>query len=145
MTQVHRFIGKWQDDMQWDGARTRVYSEHATGATETWLIGKGEKAENFAMRYYELQPGGHSREEDHPYDHGMIFLRGSGEVLLGEDTVEVMQGDVVYISPDDRHQIRNTGEEVLGWLCVIPAKRFKQQKTVWAEEGLENQLKTTGE
>lgn len=140
MTTIHRFTGTWLDDMRWEGARTRAYSGEASGATETWLIGKAEGAENFALRYYTLQPGGHSREEEHPYDHGVIFLHGRGEVLLGDEVAAVGQGDVVYISPDERHQIRNTGDEVLGWLCTIPARRFKQDKTVWAEEGLEDQL-----
>lgn len=136
MSTIHRFKGEWQTDMTWEGARTREYSE-ASSATETWLIGKGERAENFAMRYYRLGPGGHSVEEEHPYDHGVVFLHGSGEVLLGAEAHPVSQGDVVYISPGERHQIRNTGDEPLGWLCVIPARRQKKQGVVWAEEGLD--------
>ncbi len=138
MSSIHRFKGEWGEDFIWDGARTRVYSNEASGATETWLIGKADKAENFAMRYYELQPGGHSREEYHPYDHGVLFIRGSGEVLIGEEVHHIEQGDVVYISPDEVHQIRNTGEDPLGWICIIPARRQKQGKTVWSEEGLDD-------
>jgi quercetin dioxygenase-like cupin family protein len=138
MSSIHRFKGKWGEDFVWDGARTRVYSNEASGATETWLIGKAENAENFAMRYYELQPGGHSREEHHPYDHGVLIIRGSGEVLIGEDVHPIARGDVVYIAPDDRHQIRNTGGDTLGWICIIPARRYKQGKMVWAEEGLDD-------
>ena len=140
MSVVHRFSGEWQEEMQWSGARTRVYSEEARGATETWLIGKRENAENFAMRYYTLEPGGHSREEQHPYDHGIIFLQGQGEILLGAEVLPIQQGDVVYISPDEVHQIRNPGSDRLGWLCVIPARRVKQHKIVWAEEAVEDQL-----
>ncbi len=142
MSTIHRFKGKWGEEFVWDGARTRVY-RGASQATETWLIGKAEGAENFAMRYYELGAGGHSREEDHPYDHGILFIRGSGEVLVGEQVFPVAQGDVVHIDPNARHQIRNTGDETLGWLCVIPARRQKEGRTVWSEEGLEDQLTTT--
>ena len=60
MSTIHRFIGDWGARPEWDGARSRAYSQGAQGATETWLIGKAEQAENFAMRYYELEPGGHS-------------------------------------------------------------------------------------
>lgn len=136
MSTIHRLKGDWGDDLIWEGARTREYSE-ASSATETWLIGKAERAENFAMRYYRLGPAGASAEEAHPYDHGILFLHGSGEVLLGDETHPVSQGDVLYISPDERHQIRNSGEEPLGWLCVIPARRRKAQGIVWAEEGLD--------
>jgi quercetin dioxygenase-like cupin family protein len=142
MSTIHRFIGEWGTRNEWDGARSRAYSQGAQGATETWLIGKAELAENFAMRYYELEPGGHSHEEHHPYDHGVIFLRGSGEVTVGAEVHAVGLGDVVYISPDEVHQIRNTGGEPLGWLCIIPARRQKQGRIVWAEEGLDD-LKTT--
>ncbi len=133
---IHRFKGIWGEELLWEGARTRTYSQGAVGATETWLIGKAEGAQNFAMRYYELKEGGSSREEDHPYDHGVLFTRGVGEVVVGEEVFAVQQGDVVYIAPDERHQIVNGGEEPLGWLCVIPARRSKQGKVVWSEEGL---------
>ena len=136
MSIIHLFKGIWDEELVWDGARTRVYSHGAKGATETWLIGKKEGAENFAMRYYELEPDGHSCEEQHPYDHGVLFTRGEGKVLLGNEIHAVRQGDVVYISPDERHQIVNTGSDALGWLCIIPARRRKKGKTVWSEEGL---------
>ncbi len=143
MSVVHKFTGKFGELYKWDGARFRRYGEGASkGATETWLIGKAEQAGNFAIRYYELEPGGYSREEQHEHDHGIVFMRGSGEVHLGDEIVPVSEGDVVYISPNDRHQIINTGEGILGWLCVIPAHRPKGGKTVWAEEGLDG-LTTT--
>lgn len=137
MSVIHKFKGEWGKNFVWEDARTRAYSQHACGATETWLIGKAEKAENFAMRYYELEPEGYSRDEDHPYDHGVMFLRGAGEVSLDGEVHQVETGDVVYIASDARHQIRNTGAEILGWVCIIPARRRKQGKTVWAEEGLD--------
>ncbi len=142
MSIIHRFKGLWGERFRWDGARTRTYSQGATGATETWLIGKAEQAGNFAMRYYELEPGGHSREERHPYDHGILFLRGNGQVTLGDEVHAVTRGDVVYIDPDETHQIINNGDEMLGWLCIIPARRQKLGKEVWAEEGLDDLLTT---
>ena len=139
---IHRFKGIWGKELVWEGGRTREYSQCASGATETWLKGKAEGAEKFAMRYYELKRGGNSREEQHPYDHGILITRGLGKVRLGEEVQSVGQGDVVYISPDERHQIWNTGEETLGWICIIPARRWKQGKIVWSEEGLDDLQKT---
>lgn len=138
MSFIHRFIGTWGEDFLWDGARMRIYSQGASGASETWLIGKAEKAKNFAIRYYELEPGGYSREETHPYDHGVFFIRGSGQIKLGLSDQPVAQGDIVYIAPDEVHQIKNTGDDALGWICVIPALRQKEGKLVWAEEGIKD-------
>lgn len=130
---IRKFIGEWNKDLRWEGARTRQYNNQVT---ETWMIGKKEGAENFAFRYYQLQPGGTSNLEQHDHDHGVFVLHGSGEVLLGEHTHELSQGDIVHIPPQALHQLINTGHETLGFLCVIPARRKKQGKTVWSEEGI---------
>jgi quercetin dioxygenase-like cupin family protein len=139
MSVIHKFVGQWGEVFKWEGARFRRYGNGASeGASETWLIGKAEQAQNFALRYYELEGGGHSRKETHAHDHGILFLRGAGHVLIENDVHGVAEGDVVYIAPNEPHQIINTSDEVLGWLCIIPARRVKNDKTVWAEEGLDD-------
>ena len=133
---IHKFKGAWGNTFKWGGARVRTYdNEKSNGVTETWLIGKAEKAENFAMRYYEVGPHGHSRKEQHAHDHGILFLRGSGSVLVENEQFDITTGDVVYIPPNVLHQITNTGTEPLGFICIIPAKRHKHDRVVWAEEG----------
>jgi len=135
MSAINRFSGEWGELFSWDGARVRRYeSEAAAGVTETWLVGKAEQARNFAIRYYEIDVNGRSKQEEHAHDHGIIFLRGEGKVLLEDAWHDVTQGDVVYIAPDEPHQIVNRGQEALGFLCVIPAVRVKKGEKVWAEE-----------
>ena len=134
---IHKFEGQWGETLKWSGARTRQYgSGDSENVLETWLIGKAEGAENFALRYYKLGKDGHSKKETHAHDHGILFLHGEGHVLLGDENYNVETGDVVYIPPNISHQIRNTGLEALGFLCIIPAKRTKNEAVVWAEEGL---------
>ena len=137
MGTIHKFTGEWNQSLDWDGARSRIYqSEDVASVTETWLIGKAEGAENFAMRYYQVGPGGNSRKEHHPYDHGILILHGSGEVLLGTEKHAICQGDVIHIPPDLEHQLINHGSNAMGFLCIIPAKRKKQGKVVWADENI---------
>ena len=139
MAVLHKFLGKWGERFEWSGARTRRYGNgESSGVKETWLIGKAEQAKNFALRYYEIEVGGRSKREKHAHDHGIIFLHGEGKVLLNEDLHEVAQGDVVYIPPVSLHQILNSGNSRLGFLCIIPAKRRKKNRIVWAEEGSED-------
>jgi quercetin dioxygenase-like cupin family protein len=134
----HQFKGVWGQQFAWLGSRVRQYGSGASaGVTETWLIGRAEGARNFALRYYEIEAGGHSRLETHAHDHGLLFLQGSGQVLVGDTWHEVSQGDVVYIPPHATHQITNTSAQPLGFLCIIPAIREKSGGTVWAEEGLD--------
>ena len=135
MGMIHKLIGNWITQPVWSGSRQRSYdSDKARGITETWLIGKTEQAKNYALRYYELEPHGFSREESHEHDHGIIVLHGEGEVQLADETVAVEAGDVIYIPPNERHQLRNRGEAPLGFFCIIPAVRSKGDASVWAEE-----------
>ena len=135
---IHKFTGDWDKVFKWDGARTRRYENDPTNrVSETWMIGKKEGAENFAVRYYQLEIGAVSREEQHQHDHGVLVLQGTGEVLLGEQVHPITRGDIIYIPPDVLHQLRNTGQDPLGFICVIPARRKKSGGTVWAEEGID--------
>ena len=133
MGTIRKFTGDWKKNFKWEGARTRIYNNEVS---ETWMIGKKEGAENFAFRYYEIQPGGVSNKEQHPHDHGVLILQGEGKVLMGEESHSIARGDILHIPPDILHQLSNTGQEPLGFLCVIPARRKKDEKIVWAEEGI---------
>jgi len=112
---IHRYKG----DFDWEGVSP---SEEMKGVSLRWLIGPAEEAYNFALRYFEIEPGSSTSIDQHAHDHGVVILRGRGQVLLGEEKFEVGFGDVVYIPPYEVHQVKNVGDEPLGFLCVIPPK-----------------------
>jgi quercetin dioxygenase-like cupin family protein len=135
MKNIHRFIGEWGNSMKWEGGRSRSYDgENVSGVIETWLIGKNEDAQNFAMRFYSVESDGNTVEEQHDHDHGILVLFGKAKVFMGEHWHDLDQGDVVYIPPMVRHQVLNRGNEQMGFICVIPARRKKKNKIVWADE-----------
>ncbi|MBI9050307.1 MAG: cupin domain-containing protein [Anaerolineaceae bacterium] len=130
----HSFSGKWGEKYQWEGARSRVYQMQDSGTvTENWLIGKAESAENFALRFYEVQPHCSTKEEKHAHDHGIVILQGQADIEINGAVRPVKQGDVVFIAPNDLHVLHNTGDGLLGFFCIIPAKRIKKDQLVWAE------------
>ncbi len=134
---IRKFTGQWGRQYSWEGQRSRAYdSPEVAGVTENWMIGKGEGAENFAMRYYHVGVDGFTVKEHHPYDHGILILHGEGEVLLGDTHHKIAQGDIVYIPPDMEHQLINLGKQPMGFLCIIPAKRLKKNMIVWADENI---------
>ena len=94
------------------------------GSTETtirWLITKeGEAAPRFAMRRFEIKPGGQIGMHHHPQEHEIYFLQGTGEVFNEKETVRVKANDVLYVPPEEPHGYRNTGSEPLVFLCIIP-------------------------
>ena len=119
---VHRFTGT-ATDFQWENIREQAYGDsEVRGVSVRWLIGPNEAAPNFAVRYFEIAPGECTSLDRHEHDHGVVMLTGCGDVLLGDEVLEISFGDVVYVPPNERHQFRCTGDAPLGFLCVIPAR-----------------------
>lgn len=97
-----------------------VTMEGAVGCQVRWLVGQEDGAPNFAMRQFEVQPGGHTPRHSHPYEHEVFVLEGAGEVYEGDTAHPLKAGDVVYVAPDEVHQFRNTGSTPLKFLCLVP-------------------------
>jgi quercetin dioxygenase-like cupin family protein len=86
-----------------------------------WLITKEMGAENFAMRLFEMKPGGYSPFHSHPWEHEIFILEGEGIVVYGgEEERKFRPGDVIFIPSNEEHQLKNTGEKTVKFLCLIP-------------------------
>jgi quercetin dioxygenase-like cupin family protein len=97
-----------------------VTEEGARDVTVRWLIARPEGAPNFAMRLFELAPGGSTPLHEHAWEHEVFVLQGRGEVVAAGGPVDVDAEDAVLVSPGERHQFRNTGEGTMRMLCMIP-------------------------
>jgi len=87
-----------------------------------WLITKKDGAQNFAMRLFEIQPGGNTPYHQHDWEHEIFILEGTG-VAKGEKSQEEFKtGDVFFIRPMEWHQILNIGKNLMKILCLIPYK-----------------------
>jgi len=114
-----------------------VTMEGAAGCKVRWLVGEADQAPNFAMRQFELEPGGHTPRHFHPYEHEIYVLAGEGAIVDGDEVRPLRPGDVVIVSPDDVHQFRNTGRTPFKMLCLIPNSAAGKNVTVVPECGLE--------
>ena len=117
---------------RWEGVALKAYkAEQATykDVTRQTLLGEGsgEEALRFITRYFEVQPGGYSTLELHQHPHAVVVLRGTGQVVLGEEAHEIEPYDCVYVAPGTKHQFRATGSEPLGFLCVVDRVRDRPQ------------------
>lgn len=90
------------------------------GVKKQVLIGPADGAPTFAVRRFVLAPGGHTPAHGHPFEHGVVVLRGRGTVLTPEGPVPIEPGSVVFVPPGERHQFRASPTEALEFLCVIP-------------------------
>jgi quercetin dioxygenase-like cupin family protein len=94
--------------------------EGASRCKVRWLVSDQDGAPTFAMRQFELEPGGHTPKHFHPYEHEIYVLEGQGAVVDGDRQRPLKPGDVVFVRPNDVHQFKNTGDRLLKMICLIP-------------------------
>ncbi len=104
-----------------DIAKQRVEAEGAKGTEIRWLISKEDGAENFAMRMFEIQPGGHTPLHEHKHEHEVFIVEGDGVFVCEGKEYEFSKDCVIFVPGGKEHQFRNSGESVLRMLCLIPA------------------------
>ncbi|HBY57620.1 MAG TPA: cupin [Candidatus Atribacteria bacterium] len=88
-----------------------------------WLISDKDNAPNFAMRLFEVGPGGYSPLHTHSWEHEVFILEGEGVATDGEKEIPIKSGTVVYVAPEEKHQFRNIGLDTLKFLCLIPIRK----------------------
>lgn len=114
-----------------------VTMEGAAGCRVRWLIGDDDCAPTFAMREFEVAPGGHTPRHFHDYEHEVYVLAGKGTIVDGDRELPLAAGDVVLVAPNDVHQFRNTSSEPMRFLCLIPNSATGKSVSVVPECGIE--------
>ncbi len=107
-----------------------VEMEGSQGCHVRWLVGASDGAPTFAMRQFEVAPGGHTPKHFHDYEHEVFVLEGSGVAMEGDSEHALKAGDVVFVRPNEVHQFRNTGSAPLKFLCLIPNSAAGKPVTV---------------
>lgn len=112
-------------EFRWQGVQACRYKHSGDqwrDVTRHPLVGIDEGTP-FQMRYFEIEAGGYTTYERHKHQHVVVVIRGRGAVRLGDRWEDVSFGDVVYVAPDDPHQLRAVGDEPFGFICVVAADR----------------------
>ena len=89
------------------------------------MIGREDKAPNFAMRLFTVHPGGHTPLHTHNYEHEVMIVEGKAEAISGEDgsiSTPVSAGDVVLVLPNEMHQFKNNSDAIMKFMCLVPVK-----------------------
>jgi quercetin dioxygenase-like cupin family protein len=87
-----------------------------------WVISKKDGAENFAMRIFEIEPGGFTPLHQHDWEHEVFILEGKGIAKDKKNEKPFKQGDIFFISPNEWHQFVNMSNRKLKFICLIPYK-----------------------
>lgn len=126
MSPVIRHIG----GQRWDGVPVLNYKEegsHFKAISRQVLFAGGPKL-GAELRYFEIQPGGHSTLERHDHIHSVMILRGRGHCLIGDAVYEIAGNDLVSIPTMTWHQFRATTDEPLGFLCLVHVERDRPER-----------------
>ena len=80
------------------------------------------KADGYTMTasYNDVLPGGNSKNHSHPEEHITFIVKGKGKLICGDNSYDISQGMAVYLSSNEPHCFRNTGDDLLvlfGILC----------------------------
>lgn len=97
-----------------------VTMEGSVGCKVRWLVDESVGAPNFAMRQFEVSPGGYTPRHFHPYEHEVYVLEGEGIVMEGDTVHPLKSGDVIFVAPNEIHQFKNIGAGPLKFLCLVP-------------------------
>jgi quercetin dioxygenase-like cupin family protein len=124
-----------QGGFRWEGVELLAYKED--GSAPFKAIARQvlfhDPALGCELRYFEMQPGGHSTLERHEHVHAVMIFRGRGTCLVGGAVREVAAPDLIYIPPMTWHQFRAGRVEPFGFLCMVNAVRDKPQLPTEAE------------
>ena len=81
-----------EGDFSWRGVPLEPYKATTAlwkGVTRHELSGKRGESQLFHVRYFEIEPGGHTSEEKHVHTHAIIGVRGRGVLSIGDDRIDV--------------------------------------------------------
>jgi quercetin dioxygenase-like cupin family protein len=91
------------------------------GTTLRWLIAQKDGAPHYAMRLFEIEPGGsipvHAHED---IEHEIFIVEGEARCSDGNEEFPVQAGDALLILPNDKHSFRNISDKPFRFICVIP-------------------------
>jgi len=93
----------------------------AEGVKMRMLIGQDDGAKKFVMRMFEVEEGGHTPLHTHDYEHEAFVVDGRGALVSeGGKEQNFERGYVLFVPPNQIHQFKNTGEDKLRFICVVP-------------------------
>ena len=91
---------------------------------ERYVVTDNNILNNLVASTTYLNPSHSTTGHKHPgQEEVYIFMQGSGSMEIDERTLEVKMGDVVLIEDGEFHRVRNSGQEILEFVCVFDGKR----------------------
>jgi len=86
----------------------------------SWILvsPQNAKAQNLSLQVSEVPVGSEQPLHSHSPEQCYYIIKGKGLMIIEEEVREVSAGSAIYIPPDKRHGIKNTGNDILEYLTA---------------------------
>ncbi len=74
---------------------------------------------NYSVAQFTLESGKKSKLHKISSSEIYYILEGSGNITINEDIHQIKEDDSVYVPPNSKQFIENSGSEDLKFLCVV--------------------------
>jgi mannose-6-phosphate isomerase-like protein (cupin superfamily) len=76
-------------------------------------------AKQFALLVNEFDPGLTSKAHKHDKEeHAFYIISGTGIIRIEDESIEVSEGDAVFVPPGKMHEVSSTGDEILKYIVI---------------------------
>ena len=84
------------------------------------------KSSGLSLGFAEIAPGGNLVLHYHSPAEIYVITDGTGTLDKSGELQEIRKGDVVYISENAKHALRNNGKEILKFYWIFPTNTFSE-------------------
>jgi quercetin dioxygenase-like cupin family protein len=99
---------------------TALAGEGIEKVVKRLLVGPADGWDGWAMRLFELEPGGHTPRHTHAWPHIDYVTEGRGLLHLDGADHEVEEGSFAFVPAGAEHQFSNAGDDVFAFICIVP-------------------------
>ncbi len=102
--------------------KNKVEMIGASDAFKQIPLSKNDGAPVYSYRVFTLEPGGYTPYHKHNYEHMNYIIEGEG-CIVDEDgeKFKVNKGDFALVSPNEKHQYRNSSsDKPFVMICGVP-------------------------
>jgi mannose-6-phosphate isomerase-like protein (cupin superfamily) len=92
---------------------------------------KAELTFRYSLAHAVVRPGQTTRSHRLRTSEVYYIMEGTGVMHINEESKAVGPGQTIYIPPDARQFIRNTGASDLVFLCIVDPAWRKEDEEVW--------------
>ena len=84
------------------------------------------KSSGLSLGFAEIAPGGDLILHYHSPAEIYVITDGAGTLNKSGELQEIKKGDVVYISENAKHALKNDGKETLKFYWIFPTNTFSE-------------------